>query len=99
LAARSPVFAALLGEDEHKLLHYIDCSLDELNQFIKFIYTGEFEEPVNGETTRLAVQYQVKNLQELNLAALQDISEDKIATLAFDNMKPGSKKYKMETSK
>lgn len=98
LAARSPVFAAILGEDEHKLLHYIDCSVDEMNQFIKFIYIGEFEEPVYFETIRLAFQYQIKTLQELNIAASQDISEDKIATLAFD-LKPGSKKCKMETSK
>jgi len=98
LAARSPVFAALLEEDERKLRHHIDCSVDEMNQFINFIYTGEFEEPVNGELNRLAAQYKIKTLQDLSLASSQDISADKIASLAFV-LKPGSKQCKVETSK
>ncbi len=97
LAARSPVFAALFSKEKVKQTtkanqkniktnHVLDCNtLDEMKQFIKFIYTGEFEQPVSGseQARQLAVKYQVTVMEHLNHAASENITVDKLATLAF----------------
>lgn len=71
LAARSPTFAALFIQKEKEQNHAMECrTVDEIEQFIKFMYTGEVEKPVNdGDLTRLAVKYQVKTLENLEWAA------------------------------
>ncbi len=58
LAARSPVFATLFGNEESEPNYCMDCTVDEIQQFVKFVYTGEFEEPVTSYLTRLTVEYQ-----------------------------------------
>lgn len=68
LAARSPVFAELLrrGEEDFKSIHLaIDCTLDEMNQFVKFIVTGELEGLLTEKLKQLAVKYQIKTLEDL----------------------------------
>jgi len=67
LAARSPVFAALLSETEDKQNdhHYLNCTDNELSQFIKFIYIGELCGLISRELMQLAVTYQVESLEKL----------------------------------
>ncbi len=60
---------------------------DEIEQFIKFIYTGEFEAPISKELVQLAVLYQVNSLEKLLTSASKDISTDKIAAIAM-HLKP-----------
>jgi len=57
LAARSPAFVALFNQKEKEQNHVIECStVDEIDQFIKLMYTGEVEMPVtDGDFTRLAM--------------------------------------------
>ncbi len=60
MAARSPVFEALFIYNKEVEDHTIDCNVEDIIwQFIKFIYTGVFEEPFSGELMQLAVKYQV----------------------------------------
>jgi len=75
LAARSPVFAALLSsqEDITSLHLAVDCTLKEMKQFIRCIYTdGELEGLVSQELMLLAVKYQIKTRKEICEAALKD---------------------------
>jgi len=86
----------LLGDDQHRndlevvgSNHFMDFTSDEIDQFIKFIYTGEFEAPTSKELLHLAVIYQMNNLEKLLIAASKDISTDKIAAIAM-HLKPGT---------
>ena len=45
LAARSTVFTALFIGEEFEPNHAMDCTEVEMNQFVKFVYTGELEGP------------------------------------------------------
>jgi len=92
LAARSPVFAVLFSSQEKiGSLHLaVDCTVKELKQFIKFIYTGELEGLVGQELLQLAVKYQIKTLEDVCRTALQDdFSEDRMAVIAL-HLKSGS---------
>jgi len=62
-AARCSVFAVLtiikvVGDHND-----MDCTFTELNQFVKFMYTGELEGLVNHGLMQLAITYQIKNLE------------------------------------
>ncbi len=86
LAARSPVFAALFSSNEEiGSIHLaVDCSVNEIGQFIQFIYTGKLTGLVSHELMQLAAKYEIKTLQEVCEAALQDASSmDKMAVAAF----------------
>lgn len=84
LAARSPIFAALfLNQEEIEPNHSMECTLNEMNQFIKFIYFGELEGLVNHELMHLAVTYQIKTLENLCQTALREVPIDKMAIIAL----------------
>jgi len=89
LAARSPVFAALYNEDGLKSDHTIDCTHEEMIQFVKFIYTGEFCGPFNSGLLKLAADYQIGTLENLCQAASKDISMKEMCSLAL-HLQPGS---------
>jgi len=86
LAARSPVFAALFSSNEEiESIHLaVDCNVDEIKQFVHFMYTGELEGLASHTLMQLAVKYEIKTLREICEAALQDAdSMDKIAVAAW----------------
>lgn len=66
LAARSPAFEALFDHQskETSSNHVMDCSAEEMSQFINFIYTGELEGQAisNDGFKQLIGQYKVKTL-------------------------------------
>ena len=92
LAARSSVFAVLLSDEKANELNQaiMDCNVDVINQFIKFIYTGEFEGFGSEELLQLAVKYEIKTLQELCKTASKEASLIEISRLIPWNLKPGS---------
>lgn len=75
LSARSLVFATLFssGEEIESIHLAIDCTLNEMQQFIKFIYTGELKGKVGHELVQLAVKYQINTLQDLCKTTYQDV--------------------------
>jgi len=93
LAARSNVFEAMFSDDQ-KLVgsttYRMDSTSDEVEQFIKFLYMGEFEVSLSSsKLLQLAVKYKVENLEKLLLAATQSISADKMSIIAL-HLGPGS---------
>ena len=52
--------------------HAMDCTADELEQFIKFIYTGKLEGFVSYALMHLAAKYEIKTLKDLCQSAFQD---------------------------
>ena len=54
-----------------------------MNQFIKFIYTGELEGPVSHGLVQLAVKYQIKTLEKIYQTASQDVSMDQMSMMAL----------------
>ena len=96
LAARSPVFAALLSKEEVEQNHVMDCTMEEMSQLIMFIYTGELPEgqAITQGLVQLAVRYQIKTLEEMYRTASTDISLDKMATLAL-HLEPGYRKQQL----
>jgi len=95
LSARSQVFAALFVSDEENFKSFhlaVDCTMNEMSNFIKFIYAGELDGLVNHELMKLAAKYQIKTLEDICRVALQDtyaLSPDKMALIAL-HMKSGS---------
>lgn len=89
LAARSPSYCRLFSHQTRLESLSLDCTADEMNQFIKFIYTGDFEGPVGDKIFQLAVKYEVKTLEKLIQAASQVISVDKMASIIM-HLKPGT---------
>lgn len=95
IAARSPVFANLAGlkqklPDEKDTPQAIALkqkpeSVDaaSMEQFLKFIYTGELEGSVEKELMTLATTYEVKTLEELCDTASHDIEGACMASLAL----------------
>ena len=85
LAARSPVFASLCdtSEDETQFQQKTE-SVDAtcMEQFLKFIYTGQLEGVVNNhQLKQLAETYQVKSLQNLCRFACHDgVGGDEMAS-------------------
>jgi len=88
LAARSTVVAALLSEDENEVI--MGCSIDVMNQFIKFIYTGEFEGLGSQELMQVTAKYEIKTLQDLCQTAIKEISFNEINSLIARYFEPGS---------
>ena len=69
----------------------MDCNVDVMNQFIKFIYTGEFEGFSSQELAQLAVKFEIKTLEDLCQSASIEASSSKIAKLiAATYLEPGS---------
>ena len=89
LAARSPVFATMFIKEAADLNHEMDCTIDEMKQFVKFIYTGELEGIVYDGLIQLAVKYKVKSLESFCQVASQDVSVNTMASLAL-HLDPGS---------
>jgi len=95
LAARSPVFADLfISEEAITSIHLaVDCTIDEMRQFILFIYTGDLDVPPGWPSPwaghvllQLAAKYRVKTLEDICQSALQDayaFSADKMAVIAW----------------
>ncbi len=107
LAARSPVFATLLrdrsnrrhidGIDSAKL--EIDCvDSATVDQFLRFLYTGELAGPINNSSQllQLATAYQIKTLQDLCVAASSSITRDQMAEMALTMVKSESDKPSTE---
>lgn len=99
LAARSPVFAQQFKREEHEEEEGIEekpkrIKTDgedaaSLEQFLRFIYTGELEGPIkNPGLLQLAQKYQIKTLERLCQAASSDIDIHKMTELSF-YLKPG----------
>jgi len=82
LAARSPVFSALFDNGTLQLkLPFVNAAC--LEQFLKFIYTGELEGPViSDQLMKLAKTYKITTLIELCRAASHDIPLGELATMA-----------------
>ncbi len=95
LAARSPIFAALFSSNEPvTTLHLsVDCTVNEMSQFIKFIYTGELEGLVSHTLLQLAVKYQIKTLEDVCKTAFQEAYAPSVAKMAMIalHMDTGSK--------
>lgn len=83
LATRSTVFAALFIREESQLNHVMDCTEVEMDQFFKFVYTGELEGLVSYELMQLAVTYQIETLEKICESSLKEVSMDMIAMLAL----------------
>ena len=92
LAARSSAFEALFYHQSKKIssTYVMDCTAEEMSQFIKFIYTGDLEGQVisNDGFKQLIGKYKVKTLEILCRVASQEISLDNVAKLAM-YLKPG----------
>lgn len=82
LAARSPVFAALFTE-EVEPNHVMDLTFSEMNQFVKFIYTGELEGLFTYGLLQSAIAYKMKTLEYLCLSASKKVHVDQMAWLAL----------------
>ncbi len=84
LAARSPVFSAILGSGIRLLkTPYVEAACME--QFLKFIYYGELEGAAqNGQLIKLAETYQIKTLIELCQIASHDIIRGELAAMASE---------------
>lgn len=83
LAARSPVFETLFSVEFTGLSYTLNCNEDQMNQLIKFIYTGELEGLVGPELMQLAIEYKIKTLENLCQFALQEVSLDKMAQIGL----------------
>ena len=87
LAARSNVFEVLFAGsdlDAANSSHSMDFTSDEIEQFIKFLFTGEFGAPTTNELLQLAVNYKVKNLENLLISAASlDVSLDESTIIAM----------------
>ena len=69
LAARSPVFRAMLDADmiESRTgrVQIVDCSPETFKQFLYFIYTGQLMKPASKELGMVADKYAVESLMSL----------------------------------
>ena len=86
LAARSPVFAqkflnstSTSSKSELINMEYIAASTVE--QFLKFIYTGELEAQPNKQLLTLAKAYGVQTLVDLSNCCSQEVSDDDVVDL------------------
>ena len=88
LVARSPFFNNLFWDNyEFRSIHLaVDCTVHELSQFAHFIHTGKLVGLVSHALMQLAAKYEIKTLQDVCEAALQDasaLSMDKMAVIAW----------------
>jgi len=85
LAARSAVFAELFKTNVTELEHTIPIDgVDSicLEQFLKFVYTGELDGPINSiQLMHLARHYQIKTLEELCESSLNTNNVDDEMTM------------------
>ena len=91
LAARSTVFEALFSDDKNIRQVIMDCNVDVMNQFIKFIYPGKLNGPADSlELMQLATQFEIKTLEDLCRSASKEASLSMITKLIASNLEPGS---------
>jgi len=83
IAARSPVFAARLDSVEQPKEKELNVSAAAMEQFLKFVYTGELDGTVEPGVGQLAAAYQIKTLEDLCEFASHDVDEDGMAELAM----------------
>lgn len=88
LAARSSVFEAQFNKSSAiESKHTIDyVNAQSMEQFLKFIYTGELDGLVikkNSQLLHLAETYQLKTLESLCLMTSRSIKEDDLGTVAL----------------
>lgn len=79
LAARSPVFEAQLFNNEKKEEIYLEIDAACMEQFLKFLYTGELEVAIsNPKLKELASTYQIKSLESICKAASKEMDADQM---------------------
>ena len=86
LVARSPVFAALFSSDTHDKLvkKEENVSAVSMEQFLKFIYTGELDESIHDlGLIQLAIVYQINTLESLGRFASHNVDEDEVMELTL----------------
>ena len=89
LVARSPIFAAKFSSDTH-VKKEENVSAASMEQFLKFIYSGELEEPMNDpDLLQLATDYKIKTLESLCRFASHVVNEDEIMKFAMQ-FRPGA---------
>ena len=75
------------GEEEMKSIdHAMDCTSEEMQQFIKFMYTGELEGLASHELMQLAAKYEIKTLEDICKSAFKEayaFTLDKLAMMAL----------------
>jgi len=89
LVARSPIFAALFSSDTH-FKKEENVSAASMEHFLKFIYSGELEEPMNDpDLLQLATDYKIKTLESLCRFASHVVNEDEMMKFAMQ-FRPGA---------
>lgn len=85
-------FGSPLSDDENRELNQvvIDCNGEVMNQFIKFIYTGEFDGFFSQELVQVAVKYDIKTLEDLCQTAPKKASLNDITKFIPWNLESGS---------
>ncbi len=109
LAARSPVFDAMLSNENHLevqkgKVNITDMDHDKLEVFLKYLYTGNFSDHMKQHAKELLVaadKYQVEGLKLAAEEALADniISENAIDMLLFANDMPNANVLKKKAMK
>jgi len=76
LAARSPVFAAQFDEEKKEKLYFDDSACME--EFLKFVYTGQLEGIIINpkKLKELASIYKIKTLESICEAASKEMDDD-----------------------
>ena len=103
VAARSPVFAAILSSKEFRSggeritrIKIDDTRPDVFEDFLRFLYTGEFNVDADcNQLMKVADKYQVVTLKLLCQSLLQEINADQLTSFAIA-MKPD---FEMSTKK
>ena len=87
LAARSPVFNAMFSnamtESKSGIVNITDVDPDVLEQFLRFMYTGELHQsaPCSNRLAAVADKYQVETLQDLCEHGIDDTKVQDIAEM------------------
>lgn len=91
MAARSPVLGVLLNDDKNRELNQVlvNCNAGEMNQLIKFIYTGEFEGFVSYKLMQLAIKFGIRTLQVLGRTTPIEVSLKEITKSIARNWELG----------
>lgn len=98
LAARSPVFEAQFNYKKTKLNQQIfyDVDATTMEQFLKFIYTGELEGSIESlKLKELASTYQIKTLEKISEAAAEGMDGDEMVKWVLQ-LKPEDGKNSIE---
>lgn len=95
VAARSPVFAAMLASDmteaRSSRIVISDVAPTTFKHFLRFLYTGDFSvgncciDGMRESLYKVADKYQVNTLKELCQAPIYTFSPDELTTSLFDS--------------